>query len=434
MIPGQPGDLLAEQLIELALKQGAEAAEVLQSTAYSRPVFFEANHLKQLESSSAIGTALRLWVEGRPGLAVAYGEVQPEAIVTKAMAISALSAPEAIDILAGSRQRYPNLGQMVSVQQLIDWGEQLIDRIRSVYPEVICGVEMECDTETTRILNSQGLDCSYSDTTLNGFVSVDWVRGDDFLSVGDGQTRRHQLDIDTLAEQILQRLDWAQRTTKVRSGRLPVIFTAKVADMLWSTLQLALSGKRAMERSSPWSDGLGQQMTSKAITLLQDPHQGPFSCPFDDEGTPTQRLVFIDQGVLSLFYCDRAVGRQLGGQSTGNGFRPSLGSYPTPSLYNTVIQPGVKSLQELIGTVDYGIVVDQVLGGGAGISGEFSVNIDLGYLINRGEIVGRIKDTMLAGNTYLAIKEGVYLGNDNDWNGSCQTPSVLVSSLSVTSA
>jgi PmbA protein len=48
--------------------------------------------------------------------------------------------------------------------------------------------------------------------------------------------------------------------------------------------------------------------------------------------------------------------------------------------------------------------------------------------------VGRIKDTMLAGNTYLAIKEGVYLGNDNDWNGSCQTPSVLVSSLSVTSA
>jgi PmbA protein len=144
--------------------------------------------------------------------------------------------------------------------------------------------------------------------------------------------------------------------------------------------------------------------------------------------------VFIDQGVLSLFYCDRAVGRQLGGQSTGNGFRPSLGSYPTPSLYNTVIQPGVKSLQELIGTVDYGIVVDQVLGGGAGISGEFSVNIDLGYLINRGEIVGRIKDTMLAGNTYLAIKEGVYLGNDNDWNGSCQTPSVLVNSLSVTSA
>ena len=428
-----PGDLLAEQLLDLALKKGAEAAEVLQSSAYSRPVFFEANRLKQLESSSAIGTALRLWVEGRPGLAVAYGPVDPEPMVAKAMAISALNLPEQMEMLAGARRRYPDLGQVVSVHQLIDWGDQLIDRIRSAYPEVICGVEMECDTETTRILNTQGLDYSYRDTTLSGYGSVDWVRGDDLLSVGDGQTRRHHLDIETLAQQILQRLNWAQRSATVRSGRLPVVFTAKVADMLWGTLQAALSGKRAAERSSPWSDGLGQQMTSKSITLLQDPNLGPFSCPFDDEGTPTQRLVFIDQGTLSLFYCDRTVGRQLGGQSTGNGFRMGLGSYPTPSLYNTVIQPGESSLEELIGAIDYGIVVDQVLGNGAGISGDFSVNIDLGYLIRRGEVVGRIKDIMLAGNVYSALKEEVDLGNDSEWNGSCQTPSVLISNLSVTS-
>ena len=430
MPSGQPEDLLAEQLLELALKKGAEAAEVLQSTAYSRPVFFEANRLKQLESSSAIGTALRLWVEGRPGLTIAYGPVEPEPMVAKAMAISALNLPERIELLAGGQRCYPDLGQVVPVQQLIDWGDQLIDRIRSVYPEVICGVEMECDTETTRILNSQGLDYSYSDTTLSGYGSVDWIRGDDFLSVGDGQTRRHQLDIETLAEQILQRLNWAQRSARVRSGRLPVVFTAKMADMLWNTLQAALSGKRAVERSSPWSDGLGQQMTSKAITLLQDPTLGPFSCPFDDEGTPTQRLVFIDQGILSLFYCDRTIGRQLGGQSTGNGFRMGLGSYPTPSLYNTLIQPGERTLEELIGTIDYGIVVDQVLGNGAGISGDFSVNIDLGYLINRGEMVGRIKDTMLAGNVYSALKENVELGSDSEWNGSCQTPSILVNGLS----
>jgi PmbA protein len=110
-----------------------------------------------------------------------------------------------------------------------------------------------------------------------------------------------------------------------------------------------------------------------------------------------------------------------------------LGSYPTPSLYNTVIQPGVSSLEGLVGEIDYGILVDQVLGNGAGISGDFSVNIDLGYLINRGQIVGRIKDTMLTGNAYSALKEEVELGSDSEWNGSCQTPSVLVNGLSVTS-
>lgn len=433
MEPGLTDDLLAEKLLDLALQHGAEAAEVLQSRSQSRPVFFEANRLKQLESSSASGTALRLWLNGRPGLAVAYGNVDPEPIVEKAIAISALNDPEPIDIVAGTSQRYPDLGHSVAVEQLVDWGQYVIDRIRAAYPEVLCEVEMECDVETTRILNTQGLDCRYSDTTLSGYASAEWIRGDDFLSVSDGQTRRDSLDVVSLVDQILQRLQWAERAAPVPSGRMPVIFTAKAADMLWGTLQSALSGKRVLERSSPWSDGLGQQMVSPAITLSQDPQAGPFSCPFDDEGTPTQQRVFIDQGMLTLFYCDRKVGRQLGSGSTGNGFRPSLGSYATPSLYNMLIAPGRQSLADLIASVDHGILVDQILGGGAGISGDFSVNIDLGYRIQRGEIRGRVKDTMVAGNVYDALQDNLELGSDADWNGSCYTPSVFVDSLSITS-
>lgn len=433
MVPGLSDDLLAEKLIDLALQRGAEAAEVLQSRSRSRPVFFEANRLKQLESSAALGTALRLWVNGRPGLAVAYGNVDPEAIIDKALAISALNDPETVDLVRGTSRAYPDMGQEVPVEQLIEWGQGMIDRIRSAYPELVCGVDVECDVETTRILNTQGLDCRYSDATLSSYLSADWVRGDDFLSVSDGQTQRDRLDIEALTNQVLQRLAWAEQSAAVETGRMPVIFTAKAADMLWDTLQSALSGKRVLERSSPWSNALGEQMTSSRITLLQDPEAGPFSCPFDDEGTPTQRLVFIDKGVVTLFYSDRAVGRTLGAESTGNGFRPGLGSYPTPSLYNTLVKPGTKSLNELIGSVENGVLVDQILGGGAGIAGDFSVNIDLGYRICRGELVGRVKDTMVAGNVYTALKDSVELGSDADWNGSCYTPSVLLDGLSITS-
>jgi PmbA protein len=86
----------------------------------------------------------------------------------------------------------------------------------------------------------------------------------------------------------------------------------------------------------------------------------------------------------------------------------------------------------LIATIDHGILVDQILGAGAGISGDFSVNIDLGYLIQQGELVGRIKDAMLAGNVYSALKGNIEIGSDADWNGSCCTPSVLIESLSLT--
>lgn len=429
---GHLDDSLPEQLIDLALQSGAAAAEVLQSSSVSRPVFFEANRLKQLESSEAEGTALRLWRDGRPGLAVAYGDVDPQALVDKALALSTLNDIEAIELTAGSQQRYPDMGQAVSVEVLISWGYQVIDQLRAAYPEVICEAEFECDVEATRIINSLGLDCSYSDTTLNSYVAAEWVRGDDLLGVGDGQTRRDSLDPAALTQQILQRLAWAERSVIAPSGRLPVLFTAKAADMLWSTVQAALSGKRVLERSSPWSDRIGDQVTSPQLTLSQHPEAGPFSCPFDDEGTPAQPLTFIDNGVLRLFYTDRTTGRELGGGSTGNGFRPGLGSYPTPSLFNSLIQPGQRSFAELLARLDYGVMVDQMLGGGAGISGEFSVNVELGYLVRHGEIVGRIKDTMVAGNVYTALKNILELGADADWNGACYTPSVIVGGLSVT--
>lgn len=425
---------LPEQLLELAKRAGAEAAEVFQSSSSAHPVFFEANRLKQLESNNLEGTALRLWREGRPGIAVAYGPIAPQALVDKAIAISQLNEPEAIELSEGTAQQFPDVGQEVPVSQMIEWGKTAIALIREQYPEVICEAELECDTETTRFVNSLGLDYGYSDTTLSGYLGVEWVRGDDFLGVGDGQVKRNALSPEALAEQILKRLNWAERNVEPVVGRVPVLFTAKAADTLWGTVQAALSGKRVLEGSSPWSDRLGEKVTSPALTLYQDSDLGPFSCPFDDEGTPTQRLVFIDQGVLRLFYTDRTVGKELGGGSTGNGFRPGLGSAPTPGMFNTLIQPGQFTWTELLSQLKDAIVVDQILGETAGISGDFSVNVDLGYRVRHGEIQGRVKDTMVSGNVYTALTNLRAIGQDAEWNGACFTPSVLLDALSVTGA
>ncbi|MCG8365545.1 MAG: TldD/PmbA family protein, partial [Pseudanabaenales cyanobacterium] len=370
--------------------------------------------------------------QGRPGLAVAYGDIEPQALIDKALALSALNDPEEIELTPGSKLFYPDVGEAVSVELLVSWGESAITLIRQAYPDVLCEAELECDIETTRIVTSKGLDCSYSDTTLSSYLSAEWVRGEDFLSVGDGQICRGCLDINHLADQILQRLEWAEVNVSPPVGRIPILFTAKAADMLWATVQAALSGKRVIERSSPWRDRIGEQVTSAALTLSQNPEAGPFSCPFDDEGTPTQPLVFIENGILRLFYTDRTIGRKLGRGSTGNGFRPGLGSYPTPSLFNTLIKPGTQSLPTLIASLDEGLVVDQMLGEGTGISGEFSVNVELGYRVKQGNILGRVKDTMVAGNVYTALQNLVELGGDADWNGSCYTPSLIVEDLSTT--
>lgn len=425
-------DTLAEQLLDLAVKSGAEAAEVFQSRSLSRPVFFEANRLKQLESAQSEGTALRLWLNNRPGLAVAYGPVAPQDLVDRAIALSQLNEPETIELSPHSQIRYPDLGEAIAVEQLVDWGKQAIALIRDAYPDAQCVSGWECEAETTRLINSNGLDCGYTDITLSGYLEVEWIRGDDFLCVSDGQTQRGSLDPIAVAQQILQRLEWAKENVQPPVGRVPILFTAKAADMLWGTVQAALNGKQVIEGASPWSDRLNHLVTSKHLTISQQPTVGPFSCPFDDEGSPTRPITFIDQGVLQLFYTDHTVGRLLGSGTTGNGFRPGLGSYPTPGLFNLLIQPGSRSLLELITHLQDGLVVDQMLGGGAGISGDFSINVDLGYRVQNGQITGRVKDTMVAGNVYTALKQLVEVGGDADWNGSCYTPSVIVEGLSVT--
>lgn len=427
-----PSSLHSEQLLELAAQSGAQHAEVYHSRSLSRPVFFEANRLKQLESSQSEGVALRLWRDGRPGLAVAYGPVEPQALVDRAIAMTHLNEPEPIELASSRTERYPDLGEAVPVERLVAMGRDAIAQVRDAYPEVLCTAELECEEETIRLVNSLGLDCYYTDTTLSCFVAAEWVRGDDFLSVADGQTERGTLNPEKIVQSIIQRLNWARENVSPPAARVPILLTAKAADLLWDTIQAALSGKLVLEKASPWSDRLGELVMSDTLNLSQQPDNGPYSCPFDDEGTPTQPLLLIGEGRLQQFYCDRTTGRLLGTRTTGNGFRPGMGSYPTPGLVNMLIQPGQGSLCELIGQLDEGLVVDQLLGGGAGISGDFSVNVDLGYRVQKGQIIGRVKDTMIAGNVYTVLKQVVALGDDADWNGPCYTPSLIVEGISTT--
>lgn len=143
--------IASEQLLELAIKSGAEAAEVYESRSISRPVFFEANRLKQLESIESEGVGLRIWKDSKVGLAIAYGDVEPKDLVEQAIALSALNEPEEILLRDSTVADYPKLyGQEVKVEQMIDWGKSAIAQILARYPEAICGAEWDCSRETVR--------------------------------------------------------------------------------------------------------------------------------------------------------------------------------------------------------------------------------------------------------------------------------------------
>ena len=422
-----------ESLLQLVSRRGISDAEVYQVTSQSQPVFFEGNRLKQLESSQSVGTALRLWQNNRPGLAVAYGKIEPELLIDKAIAIANLNEPETIELATARKAIYDLTGVSASVPDLIALGNQAISKLREEYPELICSAELEFEQESTTLINSQGLHCHYKESGLSYSLGAELVRGEDFLGIFDGEYSKEKLNLDPVIEQIIWRLDWAKVNVPPPQGNIPVLLTANAATILWNTVASALNGKRVRENSSPWSTLHQQLIVSELISLSQQPDLQPYDCPFDDEGMPTQKLNLITNGVLNQFYCDRTIARELNLQPTGNGFRPNLESYPSPSLVNLIVAPGEDSFSELVHKLDHGIIVDQMLGGGADISGDFSVNVDLGYRVEQGKIIGRIKDTAIAGNVYQVLKQIKAIGNDSTWNGSCNTPSLLVEGISVVS-
>lgn len=420
-----------EKLLELALKKGASHAEVYHSESVSYPVIFEANRLKQIETSQSEGTALRLWKNGSPGLAVGYGEIDPEILVDKALSLTEINPSEEINLTANNQFNFTCESEPISVEKLIEIGQETIDKLRENYPEIICSAELEWEDETTILINSQGLNCQLKDTGISYFLGVELVRGEDFLGIYDGEYQRNIPHPDRVIKSILQRLKWAENNTLPPAKNLPVLFTANAATMLWETIADALNGKRVLEKSSPWSDNLEKIVVSDCITLTQEPEFSPYNCPFDDEGIATKKLTLITEGKLEQFYTNLTIAKSLGLETTGNGFRPSLGVYPTPDLVNLIVKPGNGNLLDLINSMKNGLVVDQILGGGPDISGDFSVNIDLGYRVENGQIVGRVKDTMVSGNVYDALKNVVAIGNDNNWQSSCFTPSLIVETLSV---
>jgi PmbA protein len=181
---------------------------------------------------------------------------------------------------------------------------------------------------------------------------------------------------------------------------------------------LGLDGKGVYTGVSPMGGKVGEKLFDDKITLVDDPIiDGRFgSASYDDEGVAHRRNVLVDQGVLKGFVYDLKTAAQSGVESTGNGSR-SLFNPPTPSPTNLIFQAGETPVAEIIAGIDEGLLVENALGLGQGnvISGAFSNSLSLAFKIEKGEIVGRVKDVSIAGNVYDLLQDVAAVSQETEW-------------------
>jgi len=200
------------------------------------------------------------------------------------------------------------------------------------------------------------------------------------------------------------------------AGTMPVVLgNGWPGILLHEAVGHGLEGDFNRKGHSAFSGKLGQKVASEQCTIVDDGtianRRGSLSV--DDEGTPAQNTVLIENGILRGYMQDKLNARLMGVEVTGNGRRESFAHVPMPRMTNTYMLSGSHDPDEIIASVDKGIYAPNFGGGQVDItSGKFVFSANEAYLIENGKVTTPVKGAMLIGDGPEALHKISMIGND----------------------
>jgi len=424
-------------------KKVAEEAEVFTISSEETPVRFEANRLKHIQGKRSNSIALRIVRQGKIGYAITTELDSSQKLVDNAVETAQFGMTAKFEF--PPLTAYPQVEaydpdvESVSLEKMIELGEKLIAMIKGHTADIVCEAVVTRGVVSVRIINSRGGQANYRKSIFSLGIEGTLIRDTDMLFVGESENSCHPLlEPKVVAEPVLQQLELARNRASAPSQSLPIVFTPNgVASALIPPLMAAFNGKVVLQGASPIGNRLGQPVFDEKLWLWDDPTIAyrPGSRPCDDEGIPSQRTPLVEQGTVANFLYDLQTAALAHTRSTGNSSR-SRGGLPIPSPSAFVIAPGKASFDEMVGDIKEGLVIEQLMGATQGniLGGDFGGNVLLGYKVESGKIVGRVKDTMVSGNVYQILKQITAIGSETKWvGGFLQTPPLYCPSVSVAS-
>jgi len=428
---------LSESLLQAASSR-FDQAEVYRVESESHPVSFESNKLKEIMRRDTSGVALRVIDDGRIGFSSTTDASREEELADRVGSLAPFGSEAAFSFPEPSE--YPSVDiydpavTRISQQEMIDVGQSLVEKLLDEWPDLLCDARVGWSSGRGRILNSAGIDVEYDQTGYYCYVGAQLIRGTDMLNVWSGYGSSHHFgddELDRLLQNVRRSLRWSDNLAKAsaNNGELPVIFTPRgVGATLIAPLLSGFSGKNVANGSSPLIDRWGEKVMDERISVYDDPliDGASGSRPFDDEGVASQRMALIDKGVAGGPLLDLQTAGQLGKKSTGAAGR-GLATTPSPGTSVIDIAGGDSDFETMISGIKEGLIVEELLGAGQGneLGGDFRANVSLGYKIENGEVVGRVKDTMISGNVYEVLDKVESLSSSPEWVfGSLRTPAI----------
>ncbi|MGD9605225.1 MAG: TldD/PmbA family protein [Bacilli bacterium] len=362
----------------------------------------------------------------------------------KSNAIS-LTTNEEFSIFGGS-ESYPKVQltdsgfDKVSIEQKVALVLGLEKQIKALDSRIVfvphCGYSEV--RQTIEIINSLGLNLKKVNEFAYLVAQAVAKENDDTQSSFEVEVKLHYQDLDPLlvSKKIVEKAIAKLNASSVPSKNYPVIFEKEAMTDLFSTFDSFFSGEAAIKKLTPLLNKEGQKIMSEKISIIDDPlHQDAINLqPFDDEGVACYRKNVVEKGTFKTLLHNLKTAKYFKTTSTGNGFKPSVSATVNVSGTNLIIEPGEKTLEQLILETKEGLLITDLAGLHAGanpITGDFSAQSS-GFLITDGKIDRPVNLIVVSGNFLTMMNDVDSVGNDLklSYNG-IGTPSIKFIGLQV---
>ncbi|CAN7193046.1 TldD/PmbA family protein [Pararhizobium sp. LjRoot238] len=432
----------AAELVDLALKAGADQADAVAVRSRSRSVSVRLGKVEGTEASESDDFSLRVFVGRRVASVSANPGFDLKVLAERAVAMAKASPEDPFASLADAERlarSYPDL-------DLFDPTEVSTDALSAAALEAeeaalaVNGVTNSSGAGASAgmggmvLVTSHGFSGAYMGTRFGRSVSA---------IAGDGTKMERDYDFDsrlffadlksaaeigrTAGEKAVARMGPRQVPTQ---KNVAVVFDPRMARGFAGHIAGAINGASVARKTSFLRDMMGKPVMKAGIHVTDDPLvvRGSSSRPFDGEGVTGQKLSMIEDGVLKHWFLSTSTGRELGLETNGRGVRS--GPAVSPSQTNFALEPGAISREELIRDVGTGFYVTELIGQGVNmLTGEYSRGAS-GFWIENGELTFPVSEVTIASNLKQMFF-GITLADDIDRKFGVAAPTLAIEGMTL---
>ncbi len=423
------------------LEKETDQAEIYMQQDESTDVDILNDNINHAKEESTVGIGIRVIKDQKQGFAYTTNINRIDQTIKQAITNSKLNKEDPNLVIIDGNKKYSKVDGLydksvedLQLQDSIEYSQTLLDLTEKTGCRSTSG-GYSSSIATTSIVNTNGVDLTETTSETASSLSVN-VDDNDVVSSAFYFDVSHEkdLDLELIVEKSTQLALNSRNAQPTETRNTQVVLDHIAAVSLMNTFFSALSSENKQRGRSRFAQKMDQKVSSENLTLTDDGTipEAMNSSISDGEGTPTEKTVLIEDGILKNFIYDsyHANKDEDDVETTANAVRSSYSSTPSVGFTNVKLDYKEKTTIE---DIKEGVIIDNVMGAHTAnpITGDFSVEGLNAFEIRNGSIENPINKIMVSGNIFDIMMDAIALDGSVRQLGPCITPRILVDNLRV---